>query len=99
MLTQIRSASIAPGKVAAVLPWSREVCELCKSKAGVDVKIAFPYGGNPNRIFFVSQYEGLAAMEKAWGKLFTDPQYLSLLTKGGENFVAGSVHDEFLNFG
>jgi hypothetical protein len=96
MITQVRVVSIAPGKLSPIMSWGKEVCEYCKSRAGIEVKMGLPIGGNPNRLFFISQYESLASLEKLWGKLLSDPQYLALLGRAAEYVIAGSVHDEIV---
>jgi hypothetical protein len=94
MITFYRSASIASGKVPSALGFAKEISAYVKDKVGVDVGIAVPVGGNPNRIGWAARYDNLAAMEAATDKLMADPKYLELVSKGADNFIAGSVHDE-----
>jgi hypothetical protein len=94
MISFYRSAGIAPGKNSSALLFAREVVAYVKEKVGIEVQIAVPVGGNPNRIGFAVRYENLAALEAAQVKLTSDPKYMELTAKGAENFVAGSFHDE-----
>ena len=89
-----RSASIAPGKAIAAIAFAREIAGYIKGKTGLDVKIGMPIGGNPNRIGFYVQYENLAALEDTQTKLLQDKKYMTMIAKSGENFIAGSVHDD-----
>jgi hypothetical protein len=50
MIHYHRTASIAPGKAIASILFAREVASYIKAKSGLEVKIAMPVGGNPNRI-------------------------------------------------
>jgi len=96
MITQIRVVHIAAGKAGAAFPWAKEVCEYCKSKAGIEVKLGLPIGGNPNRLFFISQYENLTSLEKIWGKLLADPQYFALLARASDLVIGGTTHDDLV---
>jgi hypothetical protein len=89
-----RIATIAPGKTASALSYARDVAEYVKSKTGTKVVIGVPIGGQPNRIGWFVDYENLAKLEEDQTKLLQDSEYLAIAAKGGENFVAGSPHDE-----
>ena len=95
MFTQLRSVNVSARNLVGALAFSREVCEYMKSKVGIDTKIAMPFGGNPNRIFFITDYESLAACEQVWRKLLADPKYMELMVKTSDHFVVGSASDEF----
>mgnify|MGYP000857569862 CR=1 FL=1 len=94
MIAFSRSAVIAPGRTAPALAYARELAKIVHGKTGIDVQIAVPIGGNPSRVCFLAQYEDLAALERAQAQLMSDPGYLDAVAKGGDNFVAGSLHDE-----
>lgn len=94
MIAFYRSASIATGKMPSAMAFAKEVSAYVKDKIGVEVSIAVPLGGNPNRIGWSSRYENLGALETGWNKLLADPKYMEMVSKGAENFIAGSVHDE-----
>lgn len=94
MIAFYRSASIAQGKVASALAFAKEISAHIKDKAGVDVSIAVPIGGNPNRVGWAARYDNLAALDAMQTKLMTDAKYMELLGKGADNFIPGSVHDE-----
>ena len=94
MISFYRSAGIAPGKNASAVLFAREMVAYLKDKMGIDVQIAVPVGGNPNRLGFAVRYENLGALEATQVKLASDPKYMELTVKGAENFVAGSFHDE-----
>jgi hypothetical protein len=40
------------------------------------------------------RYDNLGALEAAMGKWMANPKYMERVVKGGENFIAGSMHDE-----
>ena len=94
MIAFYRSASIAQGKVASALAFAKEISAHIKDKAGVDVSIAVPIGGNPNRIAYVSTYPNLAEFEAASTKLVADADYQKLVAANAANTIPGSVHDE-----
>lgn len=93
MIYFLRSATVAPGKIAAALSYAREVAELVRAKTGREVTIGVPIGGHANRIGWFIQYDNLAALENEQTKLLQDSEYMATVTKGGENFVPGSLYD------
>ena len=94
MIAFYRSASIAPGKVGSSLAFAKEIAAFIKDKTGVEVSVAVPVGGNPNRIGWAARYENLAAMDAAQTQLLGDAKYMEMVARGAENFIAGSVRDE-----
>lgn len=94
MITMYRSASIASGKVASSLAFAKSISAYIKDVARVDVQVMMPIGGNPNRVGWVASYESLAAYESMMAKLMADPKYMELVSKGADNFIPGTVHDE-----
>jgi uncharacterized protein YbjT (DUF2867 family) len=94
MITLLRSASIASGKTVSAIGWAKETAAYIKDKLGIHVSVVMPVGGNPSRVAWSAQYADLAALESGFNKLLADPKYLEMITRGAENFIAGSVHDE-----
>jgi hypothetical protein len=94
MIAFYRSASIATGKWTNAMAFAKEITAYIKDTTGVDVSVAVPVGGNPMRVGWAARYENLGAFEATMGKLMADPKYVELAAKGGDNFIAGSVHDE-----
>ena len=76
------------------MQFARDIAGYIKSKAGRDVSVGMPVGGDANRIGWFVQYEDLAALDKMQTQLLQDSEYLAIVTKGSENFVAGSLHDD-----
>lgn len=95
MFTWYRTASIAPGRVAKTMAFANEISAYVKKKTGVEVHVGMPVSGNPNRIGWSARYENLAAFETTMAKLMSDPKYMEMVAKSADNFIAGSVHDEF----
>ncbi len=93
MIRFVRTAAIAPGKLGDALAFAKEVAEHLHKQHGVKVEVLMPVGGNPLRVAWKSDYPNLGAMEDLMAKLMADQKYLELVSKGGLNFVAGSVHD------
>lgn len=93
MIYFLRSATIAQGKMVPAMAFAREIAEFIKTKAGVDVKIGMPVGGEASRIGWFAEYKNLAELDEFQTKLLRDSEYLALTSKGAENFVAGSLQD------
>ena len=94
MIHFYRVAAIGPGKVMSAMAFAKEISVFLKEKHGLDVTVAMPVGGNPNRVGWATTYENLGALEAATAKMMMDPSYTELVRKGAENFIAGSVRDE-----
>ena len=94
MIHFYRAAAIGPGKVMSAMAFAKDVSAYLKEKHGLDVRVAAPIGGNPNRVGWATTYESLGALETAMGKMMMDPSYMELVRNGAENFIAGSVRDE-----
>lgn len=94
MIAFYRQASIAPGKTGSAIAFAHEIAAYTKDKHGVELAIAMPYGGNPNRIGWSARYENLAEFETKMTRLTTDPKYMEMVAAGTGNFIAGSVRDE-----
>jgi len=94
MIVVQRSASVAPGMLAAALAFANETSAQVKATTGVDVKIAVPVGGNATRIAWIASYENLAHYEAAGLKLLADQKYLELIKKAAGILVPNTLHDE-----
>ena len=93
MIRFVRSASIAPGKFADSVAFAKQISEFIKRQFGIQVEVMMPVGGNPQRIAWRAEYENLAALDAAQTRMLTDREYLDLVAKGSNNFIAGSVND------
>ena len=94
MIIVQRTASVAPGMLAAAMAFANEASAQVKATTGIDVKIAVPIGGNATRIAWIANYENLAQYEAAGLKLLADQKYLELIKKAAGILVPNTLHDE-----
>ncbi|MBL8331107.1 MAG: NIPSNAP family protein [Rubrivivax sp.] len=94
MIAFYRNAAIASGKLGSAVAFAQQIAAYIKDKHGVELSIAMPLAGNPNRIGWAARYESLAALETKWTAITSDPHYRELAAKGSENFIPGTLHDE-----
>jgi hypothetical protein len=94
MITFVRTATIAPGKMAEAMGFAHEIAKLVEKITGLKVGVAVPVGGNPFRIAWVAGEPDLAAVESNNAKLLSDPEYMKLVESGASLFLPGSVYDE-----
>jgi hypothetical protein len=94
MITFVRTATIAPGKLAEAMGFAHEIAKLVEKITGLKVGVAVPVGGNPFRIAWVAAEPDLAAVESNTGKLLGNPEYMKLVESGASLFLPGSIHDE-----
>ncbi len=94
MIALYRSGSIAPGKIREALAFAKEISAYITAQTGVEVSVAVPVGGNPNRVGWAARFDNLAGMEEMMTKLTTDEKYMELVADNSAHFIAGSIHDE-----
>ena len=93
MIAFVRQASIAAGKTASAIGFAIEIAAFLKKQFDIDVEVMMPVGGNPQRVAWATRYKDLGTLEATTSKMLADPAYMALVTKGAENFIAGSLHD------
>jgi hypothetical protein len=94
MITFVRTATIAPGKLGEAMGFAHEIAQLVEKITGLRVGVSMPVSGNPFRIAWVAAETDLAAVELNTNKLLSDPNYMKLVESGASLFLPGSVHDE-----
>ena len=94
MVTIMRSASIAPGKLGDALAFAHNIAKFIHEKYGIKLELLMPIGGNPNRIGWHTMYASLADLETTMAKLMADPEYMALIAANAANMIAGSVYDD-----
>jgi hypothetical protein len=94
MITFVRTATIAPGKVVEALTFAHQIAKLVEKITGLKVGVSMPIGGNPFRIAWVAAQPDLAAVEANNNKLLSDPEYMKLSEGSASLFLPGSAHDE-----
>jgi hypothetical protein len=96
MTIWIRSAAIAPGKVAEAFGFVKKAAKLIQDRHEIVITLSRPIAGNPTRIFWSSQHEDLQSYEVAHQKINSDAEFLQMLTAASQCFIAGTTHDELL---
>lgn len=94
MITFVRTATIAPGKVAEALAFAHQIANLVEKISGLKVGVSMPVSGNPFRIAWVAAEPDLASVEANTNKLLSNPEYMKLSESGASLFLPGSAHDE-----
>jgi len=96
MITWIRSAAIAPGKVAEAFTFVKRAASLIADKHAIRIVVSRPLAGNPTRIFWYAQHDDLQAFERDHQTINSDAEFLQMLGEASHCFIAGSTHDEIL---
>ncbi len=94
MITFVRTAKIAPGKVGEALAFAHQIAKLAEKITGLKVGVTMPIGGNPFRIAWVAAEPDLASLEANTNKLQSNPEYMKLSESSASFFLPGSAHDE-----
>ena len=61
MIRFVRTASIAPGKFGDAVAFAKQISEFVRRQYGVQLEVLMPVGGNPYRIAWRAEYEGLVS--------------------------------------
>jgi len=93
MITAVRTAQSAPGKVSHAAEFVKEVAAYLKSKHGIDTTVKTQIGGPVGRICMISNYQNLAEYEKAWAKIHADAEFHKLTHKASGILNPGHTHD------
>ncbi|HYA65630.1 MAG TPA: hypothetical protein VEE84_03025 [Burkholderiaceae bacterium] len=94
MITFTKTANTDGARFEAALVYAREIAAHGKTLTGIDTRIEMPIGGPSYRLRWVSQYQSLAALERAITKLLSDRKYMDMAAKAPNYFVPGSATDE-----
>jgi hypothetical protein len=95
MITFVRTASIAPGKVVEALTFAHQVAALTEKITGVKIGVTMLVGGgNPFRIAWVGMEVDLGAFEATMVKMTSNSEYMKLVESSASFFLPGSAHDE-----
>jgi len=93
MITFVRTAVAAPGKLGEALMWGKEITAIVKRVTGKDMAVANPFGGGVTEVAWIAQWDSVAQADEALSKLMTDREYVSALGKAANLLVAGTARD------
>jgi hypothetical protein len=94
MIRFVRTSSVAPGKLGSAISFAKQITEYIAKQFDVKMQVMLPVGGNPHRIAWRSEFVSLGAMDEFQSRLLADPKYMEMLSKGSDNFIAGSINDD-----
>jgi hypothetical protein len=94
MITLIRTADIAPGKLTEAVTFAHTVAVAVEKIAGHKLQIAMPVGGKPFTLGWIVTEPDMATYAANNAKLMADTGYINLIETGAALFLPGSVHDE-----
>lgn len=93
MITFVRTATAAPGKLGEALVWAKEITAIVKRVTGKDMAVANPFGGVVTEVAWIAQWDSVGQADEAFSKLMADREYTAALTKAAHLLVAGSARD------
>jgi len=93
IITFVRTATAAPGKLGEVLVWAKEITAIIKRVTGKEMAVGNPFGGAVTEVAWISQWDSVGQADEAFAKLMADREYTGALTKAAQLLVAGSARD------
>ena len=92
----VRSVRAQPGKQAEALQWAKEIAQHLGQRHGLETRVMVEVFGEVGRLFWVSDHEDLAAIERRRGQLAEDQELTALINRGVELVVGETLHDRLL---
>lgn len=97
MVRFIRKARAQNDKFPQALQWSKEVAEYLNANyPELSLQVFMEGFGDFNTIYWINDYENLAAIEAANTRLMADQEYWMMLAKASELFIDGTGEDKVL---
>ena|SRR3990172_11482195 len=97
MIRHQRSGRAKVGKALEVVQFAKEVAAYVNTKYDpVSVQVYSELFGEINTIYWHTDYDDLATLEKIYAQLTADPGYLSIVSKASDIFIEGSLHDTLM---
>ena len=94
MITFVRQATVASGKLGEGMAFAKEIAGLASRIGGSEVRVAAAVGGRVPTIGWISTYQDLGAYEVALGKLNASQDYIATIKKAHGLLVDGSITDQ-----
>ena len=97
MIRFLRSISVQPGKNVEAMQWAKEVAQHITQHHGSAVQAYTEVFGDSGTLYWVGDYEDVAAVERLLARLPEDQELMSLINRGASSFaVGGTQHDRLL---
>ena len=85
MIIDVWSWTIAPGKALEATDWLKRQAQY-DNRQGINSRVLSPNNGLLHKLFYESEYESLAAMEKALTSFFESDAWKDLSSGGWRDF-------------
>jgi hypothetical protein len=92
-----RTAQIRSGKLAEAIQWTKKITEYLNKKfAPLTTQAYSEVLGDFGKVYWHSDFEDMATLEKVNTQLLADREYWALLNEAAEMFVEGGTHDTLI---
>lgn len=91
-----RKARAQGGRFPEAIAWANEVSAYLNEKHGISLEVHVEAFGDGNTIYWFSDYEDLATVERLNANLMADMDYWGMLKQANEAnlFIDGSLQDK-----
>ena len=96
MIRFVRSVRVQTGRQVEALAWAKEIAQHLGQRHGQETRVMVEVFGEAGRLFWVSDHEDLAAIERRMGQLAEDQELAALINRGVELVVGETLHDRLL---
>ncbi len=92
----VSSVRVQPGRQVEAMQWATEIAEHLGQRYGQETRVLVEVFGAAGALYWVSDHEDLATIERRMGQLAQDQELAGILKRGAELIVGGTLHDRLL---
>ena len=97
MIRALRAVSVQSGKARQAVQWAKEVAEWVNThQPGHDVRVFRELFGRSGTIYWTSESEDLATIERLTAEREDDPEWQALMERAAGLFAPGTLRDTLL---
>ena len=97
MIRTMRAVSVQSGKARPAVQWAKEVAEWVNThQPGHDVRVFREVLGRSGTIYWTSEVEDLATLERLTAEREDNPEWQTLMERAAGLFAPGSLRDTLL---
>ena len=95
MVYFVRSHRFVGSKAQEAIGWSLKVADFVSKKWDTNVEVLMNVTGVQTEVHWLARGESVGQIEKLFGKLLSDPEYIKILGEAEGLFVDGTFRDHY----
>ena len=95
MVYFVRSNRFVGSKAQEAIGWSLKVADFVSKEWDTNVEVLMNVTGVQTEVHWLARGESVGQIEKLFGKLLSDPEYIKILGEAEGLFVDGTFRDHY----